>query len=299
MGFIVIAFSAVPFRESETPGNETSAGHGEELLQNTSQFLGFSGVTQSQPSRITMMKTKLTLFVTVLAAALFGVGCATVDKSIDNAKLKTFSNEVLEKAIRDAVGKPEGELTDVDYLRVRALTVKGKGINDISILSRCKNIAKLDLSYNNIEDLSPLSGLLKLRMLDLDSNHISDLSALSNLTELDELSLKETKIISVAPLSKLSNLRLLGLDRNPRFENLGGLGSLSSLRTLTFSETPVKDLSPLKGLSLTVLGASYTHVSNFDVLKNMRTLRSVDLYRSLASNEEAKELVKKFTAEAK
>ena len=62
-----------PFRESEMLGNEKSAGHGEEFLQNTSQFLWFPGVTQTQPSRITMMKTKLTLFVTVLASALFGV----------------------------------------------------------------------------------------------------------------------------------------------------------------------------------------------------------------------------------
>ena len=226
------------------------------------------------------------------------MGCASVDKSVDNAKLSTFSNEVLVKAIRDAVSKPEGGLSDTDYLRVRALYVKGKGINDISILSRCKNITKLDLSYNNIEDLSPLSDLLKLRMLDLDGNHISDLSALSNLTELDELFLKETKISSVVALSKLSNLKVLDLDRNPRFENLEGLGSLSSLRTLTFNHTPVKDLSPLKGLRLTKLSASYTHVDNIDALKNMRSLRSLSVYRSLTSQEEAEELVKKFKAEA-
>ena len=70
-----------PFRESEMLGNEKSAGHGEEFLQNTSQFLWFPGVTQTQPSRITMMKTKLAL-LTVLVAALFGGGCSSLDKGL-------------------------------------------------------------------------------------------------------------------------------------------------------------------------------------------------------------------------
>jgi hypothetical protein len=43
------------------------------------QEAGFARYPQLEPNSKSMMKTKLTLFVTVLAVALFGVGCATTE----------------------------------------------------------------------------------------------------------------------------------------------------------------------------------------------------------------------------
>ena len=43
------------------------------------QEAGFACYTQLEPDYKSMMKTKFTLFVTVLAAALFGMGCASTE----------------------------------------------------------------------------------------------------------------------------------------------------------------------------------------------------------------------------
>ena len=72
---------------------------------------------------------------TVVAAALFWGGCASVDSSVDNAKLKTFSDKEIEKVIRVAIGKPEGDLTEVDYLKVGRIDLHNRKINDISMLT--------------------------------------------------------------------------------------------------------------------------------------------------------------------
>ena len=119
------------------------------------------------------MKTKLTLFVTVLAAALFLGGCATPE-----TQLKTASSKTVELEIRRMARKGEGILTEVDYLKVGHINLHGKNVNDISLLAKCKNLTEINLTYNYIlEDITPLKGLKKLRHLALDFNNISDETA--------------------------------------------------------------------------------------------------------------------------
>ena len=98
------------------------------------------------------MKTKLTLFVTVLTAALFLGGCATPE-----TQLKTASSKTVEREIRIIAGKGKGILTDVDYLKVGRINLHAKRVNDISLLAKCKNLTDINLSYNHIlVDISPL-----------------------------------------------------------------------------------------------------------------------------------------------
>ena len=51
------------------------------------QEAGFARNPQLEPNSKSMMKTKLTLFVTVLAAALFGMGCASTETHTEDSKL--------------------------------------------------------------------------------------------------------------------------------------------------------------------------------------------------------------------
>ena len=85
------------------------------------------------------MKTKFTLFVAVLAAVLFGMGCATPE-----TQLKTESSKTVEREIRIVVGKGKGVLTEVDYLKVGRINLHNKKVNDISLLAKCKNLTDIN-----------------------------------------------------------------------------------------------------------------------------------------------------------
>ena len=79
---------------------------------------------------------------------------------------------------------------------LQTINLWGLEINDISILSKCKNLEILSLSLNNISNISPLQKCKNLRELYLRKNKISSLSQIDY-------------------LKNLKNLRILWLDENP------------------------------------------------------------------------------------
>lgn len=79
---------------------------------------------------------------------------------------------------------------------LQTINLWGLEINDISILSQCKNLEILSLSLNNISNISPLQKCKNLRELYLRKNKISSLSQIDY-------------------LKNLKNLRILWLDENP------------------------------------------------------------------------------------
>lgn len=144
---------------------------------------------------------------------------------------------------------------------VTELDLGGRSLTDISPLSECRNLQKLNLRDNKIEDLTPLAdltqleelslwnnavqsvtplmGLTHLRVLDLDTNRLSDISALAYLTELKSLWLNNNALRSISPLSKLTNLTQLGL-RNTGVTDgdLQALSGMKELAELVLDENP-------------------------------------------------------------
>jgi internalin A len=55
---------------------------------------------------------------------------------------------------------------------LKALTLEGNQLSDISALSKLENLVDLSLAGNNIEDVSCLSNLKNLRYLRVSSNPI-------------------------------------------------------------------------------------------------------------------------------
>ena len=237
------------------------------------------------------MKTKLTLFFTVLAAALFLGGCATPE-----TQLKTESSKTVEREIRRMAGKGEGILTDVDYLKVGHINLHGKNVNDISLLAKCKNLTEINLTYNYIlEDITPLKGLKKLRHLALEHNNISDISPLAELTEMEWLGISSNHITDITPLEKLKKLQSLSIGDN-KIQDISVVQNFTALESLHIRFTSVKDLSPLKGLSLVILDASDSLINDLGPLGEMKTLKKLQVHKSLVSQGDADELLKKLKA---
>ncbi|NQT48188.1 MAG: leucine-rich repeat domain-containing protein, partial [Chloroflexi bacterium] len=99
----------------------------------------------------------------------------------------TFSDPDLEAVIREAIGKPTGDIYQSDLASLTILDAAVKDIQSLDGLQYCSGLTELYLQCNQISDVSPLQNLINLTRLELYGNQISDISPLQNLTSLTEL----------------------------------------------------------------------------------------------------------------
>ena len=136
------------------------------------------------------------------------------------------------------------------------LNLSNMGISDISALSACKELTKLDITGNSVTDLTPLMDLPNLEWLSIKDNTVSDLRPLMGLNLLRYLNAEGNGITGTAALSSMNNLNELYLAFNL-----------------------ISDLSGLKGLtSLRILGLESTGLTD-DVLPNLYSMSSLDVLR--------------------
>lgn len=118
--------------------------------------------------------------------------------STANPDVVVFSDPVLEKAVRDAMGRPEGDITLEDAQSVTELRMDEEWnpeapaetrIQNIDALEYFTNLERLEMQFHAITDLSPLAGLTKLHSLGVGGNQIRDISVLSHLKEMRFLSI--------------------------------------------------------------------------------------------------------------
>jgi outer membrane protein assembly factor BamB/Leucine-rich repeat (LRR) protein len=156
----------------------------------------------------------------------------------------TIPDPNLEAAIRTAIGKPTGPITEEDLAVLTMIDASELGISDITGIEHCVNLQTLDLLINQISDISPLSGLTNLQYLNLGINGINDLSPLSNLTNLQDLTLAKNQISDLSPLSSLTNLEYLNLDGN-QISDISPLSGLTGIYWLELGNNQISDISPL------------------------------------------------------
>jgi Tol biopolymer transport system component len=192
-------------------------------------------------------------------------------KALDKGKTdKTegvqFPDPEFEAAIRQHIGKPEGQITETDLQNVFILTAEDKGIRDITGIEKCVSLGILNLPGNDIEDISPLSKLTKLKLLTLPNNKIRDISSLSSLTNVEVLILISNQIVDIQPLSNLTKLETLLLIDN-QITDMSALSHLTRLRKVRLDCNKIVDVKPLSDLPyLTVLGLQSNQVSDIGPL---------------------------------
>ena len=189
----------------------------------------------------------------------------------------SFTDPQLEDAVRDAIGKPTGDICKSDLADLSSLDATERGITVLAGLEYCTALTVLELSFNEISDLSALSALTNLTYLTLTENAISDVSALSGLTNLTVLVLALNKISDVSPLSGLTNLQDLVLTGN-QISDVSPLSGLLNLKYLWLLVNQITDVTPLSGLrNLEKLGLSYNRISNVSPLSGLSGLKSLFL----------------------
>lgn len=83
-----------------------------------------------------------------------------------------FSDSSLEKAIREKISKPSGQIYKVDLENITELEVVSANIKELSGIENLTNLEELDLSFNDINDISNISNLTNLVKLILSHNSL-------------------------------------------------------------------------------------------------------------------------------
>ncbi|HPG40772.1 MAG TPA: leucine-rich repeat domain-containing protein [bacterium] len=204
------------------------------------------------------------------------------NKSIDQVQgttsvKVTFNDPRLELAIRNALGKPTGDIEDIDMALLTDFSVQNDSVADLTGLEYAINLKSLDFHGNRIIDLAPLQGLVNLTNLSLSYNQITDITPLAGLLNLTQLSLNSNQLTDIAALQNLVKLTFLELDNNP-IGNITALANLDSLENLYISNTPVTDINALRYLlQLSILYLDQCRISDFTPLQNLTTLQELYL----------------------
>nr|XP_041576879.1 leucine-rich repeat and guanylate kinase domain-containing protein isoform X2 [Taeniopygia guttata] len=163
--------------------------------------------------------------------------------------------------------------TEYVYLH---LSLPGRGLSDISILSGYIHLQKMELSSNKINDLSCVSHMPYLVELDASKNQLTtyfDFKAPKNLKEVD---FSHNQIPKMKDLSAYHSLTKLLLDFN-EIQEIRGLEQCHSLAQLGLSHNRLRATRGLQDLPLRDLNLSFNQIEKVDGLKSLKSLQRVDL----------------------
>ncbi|MDP6698472.1 MAG: hypothetical protein QGH25_02405, partial [Candidatus Latescibacteria bacterium] len=117
------------------------------------------------------------LFFPLCAALVYSCGSnapppppAAVTSPDDLIEHTTFADRSLERAVRLALDRPRGPLTDADLASLDTLDAAQADIADLAGIVRLGGLRRLILGANNLTDLTPLAELNALQYLDLSDN---------------------------------------------------------------------------------------------------------------------------------
>ena len=196
----------------------------------------------------TVVRTVQALFLTSFLASALGQEVSIPDPGLN-------------AAIRDALQKPTGPLTEQDLLGLSVLNAAGRNITSLQGLETARNLISLDLQSNFFENVSLPSTLTKLSTVDLSFSFaaLRNCSFPDTLTNLSRVLVKTCALTNITLPNGLVSLVELNLAGN----RLTSLSLPPSLRGVGFLGLSNNNLQGAAGF-LTNL----TEVDNLDLENN-------------------------------
>ncbi len=184
-----------------------------------------------------------------------------------------FADAALEGIVREAIGKPTGELLGTDVAALTSLLANGIGIADLWGIECLVGLTALHLNGNLITDLTPLAALTGLTYLDVSSNQLASTAPLAPLVNLDDL------VAHTNPLTDVSGLTGITGSLNLSNSDLTDISALSGAAKVSFlylGDNQLTDVTPLAGLTLLQLldvsrNAELSDISSLSGLTNLVT----------------------------
>ena len=188
--------------------------------------------------------------ILVMMAVLVGCSNDTRKAAPDPADEKLITDPIVEKAIREELKKPTGELTKADLEKVTLLILSYTELTEVpKELENLTQLRKLYLWNNKLTDVKSLKKFTKLERLNLSGNQLTELpKGLEKLTKLRALHLGDNKLTDVKDLAKLTQLTSLSLNAN-KLTSVKGLENLTQLEYLELQKNQLNDVKGLEKLT--------------------------------------------------
>ncbi|XP_042699166.2 leucine-rich repeat and guanylate kinase domain-containing protein isoform X3 [Chrysemys picta bellii] len=168
------------------------------------------------------------------------------------------------------------------------LSLSGRNLSDISILSRYIHLEKLELSYNKINDLSCVSHMPYLLELDASNNELTTYFDFKPPKNLKEVDFSYNQIPEMRDLSAYQSLTKLTLDHN-NIEEIKGLEKCRSLTFLSLAHNRITTISGLKNLPVKILCLCSNQIEKITGLEDLKVLQNLDLSSNKISSLEGLE----------
>src|SRR5262249_7044 len=140
---------------------------------------------------------------------LCGVGILTCFVFSAGAQEVAIPDPGLNAAVREALQKASGPLTEQDLLTLTNLSAGGRSISSVQGLEAARNLKILDLDNNSITNFPVASALTNLTILDLFNNHLTKFVASNALLNLKILDIGFNALVQCSLPSGLTNLDTL------------------------------------------------------------------------------------------
>ncbi|NWZ84248.1 LRGUK protein, partial [Poecile atricapillus] len=166
--------------------------------------------------------------------------------------------------------------TEYAYLH---LSLPGRELSDISILSGYIHLQKMELSSNKINDLSCISHMPYLVELNASKNKLTTYFSFKAPKNLKEVDFSHNQIPKMQDLSAYHSLTKLLLDFN-EIEEIRGLEKCHSLSQLGLSHNRLTTIQGLENLPIRILNLSFNQIEKVNGLKTLKALQRVDLSKN-------------------
>ena len=144
---------------------------------------------------------------------------------------------------------PEGTLCSLvdcaSFTGLKELCIAGESIADLSPISACEKLEKIEIKNNNVSDITVLGELSSLSYVGINSNPVTDISALTKLSDLRYLDICNVKISDPSVLARLGDFEYLDIDNGTQaYMYLPG----KTIKNLRLGYSLIKDLNFLKDI---------------------------------------------------
>ncbi|HUR47182.1 MAG TPA: SUMF1/EgtB/PvdO family nonheme iron enzyme [Candidatus Saccharimonadales bacterium] len=211
----------------------------------------------------------------------------------------------LNAAIREALHKPAGPLTQQDMLNLTFLNAHDRNISNLAGLESAGNLStlllfsnhltiyslptltnlmSLNLSQNLLTNVTLPAGLKNLFSLSINDNPLAQLTLPADLTGLEELLLRNNLLTSISLPPASTGLGVLDLSFNA-LTNVSLPSGLSNLDMIRLSENSLVNFTLPTGLArLTQLYLDQNQLKNFTLPAAVTNLHVLDLFFNQLTN---------------
>jgi len=221
-------------------------------------------------------------------------GAKSIDETMEETTAMTASPEEvvtikdpeLEKMIRLAIDKPEGDITALDMEGVYSINIDYKEypVREIDGLEYAIYLGDFSYRYGELKSLDPIKDLQNITYMTISYGTVDEAPATFNTKMLSRINFTETNVSDYSFLSQLTEVTSATFIRNG-ISSIEFLKGWDKIETLDLSTNEIKDVTPLEGkINLTDLTLHQNQIEDISVFETLSSLVYLNISYNNISN---------------